>query len=230
MSAPPVLEARRLVRAFRQGRREVRALDGVDFRLEPGEFAAVVGPSGSGKSTLLHLLGALDVPTEGEVLFEGRSLHAMSDDERARLRRTQIGFVFQFFQLFPTLSALENVEVPLLLDGLSPPRARERARALLDRVGLSERGGHRPEELAGGERQRVAIARALAPDPRVLLADEPTGNLDRENGARVLDLLGDLSRGEGRAVLLVTHDERGAARAGRTVRLLDGRVSAAPEP
>ncbi|HKB16289.1 MAG TPA: ATP-binding cassette domain-containing protein, partial [Planctomycetota bacterium] len=148
MSDPPVLEARRLVRAFRQGRREVRALDGVDFRLEAGEFAAVVGPSGSGKSTLLHLLGALDVPTEGEVLFEGRSLHAMPDDERARLRRTRIGFVFQFFQLFPTLSALENVEVPLLLDGLSPPRARERARFLLERVGLAERGDHRPEELA----------------------------------------------------------------------------------
>ncbi|HET6202167.1 MAG TPA: ABC transporter ATP-binding protein [Planctomycetota bacterium] len=224
MSPPPVLEARNLARSFLQGRREVRALSGVDFRVESGEFVAVVGPSGSGKSTLLHLLGALDRPNEGEVLFEGRGIASMSDDEASRLRRTRIGFVFQFFQLFPTLSALENVEVPLLLEGTSPRRARERADAVLREVGLADRLDHRPDALAGGERQRVAIARALAPDPPVLLADEPTGNLDRSTGEKVLDLLEGLHRERGKAIVLVTHDERAAARASRLVRLLDGKV------
>jgi putative ABC transport system ATP-binding protein len=224
VSPPPVLEARNLARSFLQGRREVRALSGVDFRVESGEFVAVVGPSGSGKSTLLHLLGALDRPNEGEVLFEGRGIASMSDDEASRLRRTRIGFVFQFFQLFPTLSALENVEVPLLLEGTSPRRARERADAVLREVGLADRLDHRPDALAGGERQRVAIARALAPDPPVLLADEPTGNLDRSTGEKVLDLLEGLHRERGKAIVLVTHDERAAARASRLVRLLDGKV------
>ncbi len=221
---PPVLEARNLGRFFLQGKREVRALAGVDFRVEPGEFVAVVGPSGSGKSTLLHLLGALDRPNEGEVLFEGKGIASMSDDEASRLRRTRIGFVFQFFQLFPTLSALENVEVPLLLEGESPRRARERAEAVLRGVGLGDRLDHRPDALAGGERQRVAIARALAPDPPVLLADEPTGNLDRATGEKILDVLESLHREREKAIVLVTHDERAAARASRIVRLLDGKV------
>jgi len=219
-----VLQAKGVVRVYHQGGRELRAVDGVDLAVEAGEFLAIVGPSGSGKSTILHLLGALDRPSAGEILFEGKSISAMSDDERSALRRRRIGFVFQFFQLFPTLSALENVEVPLLLDGRSPARARERSGALLRTLGLADRSDHRPDSLSGGERQRVAIARALAPDPLVLLADEPTGNLDRETGGRILDLLERLHREEGKTVVLVTHDEGASSRAGRIVRLLDGRI------
>jgi putative ABC transport system ATP-binding protein len=219
-----VLRSRGVVRLYRQGEREVRAVDSVDLAVEPGEFLAIVGPSGSGKSTILHLLGALDRPSAGEVFFEERPVSEMSDDERSALRRRRIGFVFQFFQLFPTLSALENVEVPLLLDGHSPARARRRGEEVLRLVGLADRSDHRPDALSGGERQRVAIARALAPDPSVLLADEPTGNLDRETGSRILDLLERLHREEGKSLVLVTHDEGAASRAGRVVRLLDGRI------
>ncbi len=201
------------------------ALDGLTARIEKGEFVAVMGPSGSGKSTLLHLAGGLDLPTSGTVRLEGQATSEMSDDALTHLRRRRIGFVFQFFNLIPTLRVAENVALPLLLDGARQGDARGRVDALLDRVGLAPRREHFPDELSGGEMQRVAVARALVIDPAIVLADEPTGNLDSETGRGILELLRDVASREGRTIVMVTHDAGAAAFAGRTMRLKDGRVA-----
>ncbi len=222
------IEARDVHRVYRRGAVEVAAVAGVSATIVPGEMVAIVGPSGSGKSTFLNLLGGLDRPTRGEVSIEGRSLAGMSDDERTRVRRDRIGLVFQFFNLLPLLTAAENVSLPLLLAGRPRAEADRRARGILERVGLAARAEHTPDELSGGEMQRIAVARALVTEPAVLLADEPTGNLDTAAGAGVLDLLREATRGEGpgRAVVMVTHDPAAAAIADRVLEFRDGRIVA----
>ena len=207
---------------FRRGREDVVALDGVELEIDAGEFVSLVGPSGSGKSTLLHLAGGIDQPDDGLVTFDGRDLGRLSVGERARLRRKEIGFVFQFFHLIPTLTVAENVALPLLLDGR---RADGAVADTIAQVGLSERARHLPGELSGGEMQRAAIARALVARPRLLLADEPTGNLDSATGKEVLDVLVTEVLEVGAALLMATHDERAAGRAGRVLNLRDGSVS-----
>jgi putative ABC transport system ATP-binding protein len=218
-----MLIVRKLEKSYRSGGQELAVLRDVNFTIETGETVAIVGHSGSGKTTLLGLLAGLDRPTTGAVLLEGTELGTLSEDERARLRRERIGFVFQAFQLIPTLTARENVEVPLELRGTPDPA---RARALLERVGLGGRGHHYPAQLSGGEQQRVAIARAFIHAPRILFADEPTGNLDRATGNRIVDLLFELNREQGTTLVLVTHDPDLATRAGRVIRLEDGAVVA----
>ena len=225
-AAAPLFAARGLEKHYRLGGVEVAALRGVDLEIAAGELLVVAGPSGSGKSTLLHLLGALDEPDAGSVRFEGRDLAAVPERERTLLRRRHLGFVFQAFHLVPVLSALENVEYPLLIDGCRRSERRRRAEAMLERVGLGGRLGHRPDQLSGGERQRVAIARALVHDPRAVLADEPTGNLDSDNAAAILDLIAVLNRDLGTTFVLSTHDPALIRRAPRRVRLRDGRVDA----
>jgi len=214
-----------VVKVYRQGAREVRALDGVSMRVARGEFVAVMGPSGSGKSTLLHLLGGLDAPSAGEVWLDDRALSAMTDDELTVFRRRHVGFVFQFFNLLPTMTAEENVAYPLLLDGRPKREVMPRVARALARVGLTDRRTHRPDELSGGEAQRVAVARALVLEPLLLLADEPTGNLDSKTGDGVLGLVRDACRGGGTTVVMVTHDAHAAAAAGRIVTLVDGRLA-----
>jgi putative ABC transport system ATP-binding protein len=211
----------RAAKAYRRGGAEVRALDGVDLEVRRGEWLAITGPSGSGKSTLLHLLGLLDRPTEGKVVFDGRDVGGLSDAEASRLRGRAIGFVFQDFHLLPEETALRNVMLPLLYAGVRG--ARERAAAALEAVGLRERAEHRPGELSGGEQQRVAVARALVKEPLLVLADEPTGNLDSATGTRVMDLLADLHR-RGITLVVVTHEAAVAERAGRRVAMRDGRA------
>ena len=217
-----MLVARELTKTFPSGGTVLTVLRDVSFRIAPRAFVAVVGPSGSGKTTLLALLAGLDVPTRGTVTLDGADLGTLTEDERARLRGEKVGFVFQSFQLIPTLTALENVRVPLELRGArdAAPRARE----LLVRVGLGDRTHHYPAQLSGGEQQRVALARAFVNAPRVLFADEPTGNLDQSTGARIIDLIEQLNREAGTTVVLVTHDEALAARATRIIRLADGAV------
>jgi putative ABC transport system ATP-binding protein len=207
-----------------QGDAQVRALDGIDLTIGEGELVAITGPSGSGKTTLLQLLGALDRPTEGRVRFEERDLAALGDGELADVRLRALGFVFQAFNLIPTLTALQNVEAPMAAAGVPGAERRATARRLLAAVGLEARLHHLPSQLSGGEQQRVAIARALVNEPRVLLADEPTGNLDSATGEEITALLADLAEDRGITVVLVTHDPVVAARAGRVVRLRDGRV------
>ncbi len=213
-----------LEKRYRLGRTEVPALRGVDFRLERGEFVVVAGPSGSGKSTLLNLLGCLDDPDAGSVVIEGRDVSTMSASERTRLRRRRLGFVFQAFHLVPVLSAFENVEYPLLIDGVPREQRRVRATDALAAVGLADRLGHKPDQLSGGERQRVAVARALVHDPVLVLADEPTANLDSATGGAVVDLLARLNAERRVSFLLATHDPAIMRRAPRVVRLADGRV------
>ncbi len=217
-----MLEARSLTKEYPSatGGRPLSVLHDVSFTVPDGAFVAIVGPSGSGKTTLLGLLAGLDTPTRGEVLLDGTSLGSLTEDRRARLRGQKVGFVFQSFQLVPTLTAMENVQVPLELRGDGD--ATERARDLLDRVGLGGRGGHFPTQLSGGEQQRVAIARAFSNRPRILFADEPTGNLDATTGARIVELLEELNRESGATIVLVTHDPGLAARTGRVIRLDDG--------
>ena len=215
-------------RIFRRGSTEVRAVDAVDVVIEPGEFVAVQGPSGSGKSTLLQLLGALDRPTSGTVRFAGKALEGMSDKELTELRRDDVGFVFQQFNLIPTLTAAENVEAALAPTGRDRGDRRARADEVLGQVGLGARREHLPSRLSGGEQQRVAIARALANGPQVILADEPTGNLDSQTADEVVRLLGRLCEGEGVTVVLVTHDENVARRARRRLIMADGRLTASP--
>lgn len=217
-----MLIAREVTREYRSGDLDIAVLRDVSFTIPQGGFVAIVGPSGSGKTTLLGLLAGLDTPTKGAVILDGHDLTTMSENDRARLRGEKVGFVFQSFQLIPTLTARENIQVPLELQGASG--AGERADDLLERIGLAERGHHFPMQLSGGEQQRVAIARAFANSPRILFADEPTGNLDAGTGARVFELLESLNREAGSTIVLVTHDPNLASRAARTIRLADGRV------
>jgi len=221
----PLLSATDLEKTYVTGDARVRALTGVTFSLEAGDFVALMGPSGCGKSTLLHLCGAMDRPTAGDIVLEGRSLSSMSDDELTRVRRDRIGFVFQFFNLLPTLTIADNITLPCLLAGMPGGEANQRAAALADRVGIAHRLAHYPQQVSGGEMQRTAIARALVHKPALVIADEPTGNLDSENGARVLDLLRELSRDDGVSILLATHAAEVAAAAGRVCRMRDGRFA-----
>lgn len=207
-----------------RGRREVRALDGVSLKIERGEFVAIMGPSGSGKSTFLSLAGLLDLPTSGRVLIAGQATTALTERQRTLWRRRRIGFVFQFFNLVPTFTVEQNVALPLLLDGKSLARVRNDVLALVDRVGLSARAGHLPDELSGGELQRVAVARALVTAPDILLADEPTGNLDQAAGDNVMELISKAAREDERTVVVITHDPRVAGRASRLIRVADGRL------
>jgi len=216
--------AHHLEKHYQRGRATVRALDGVDLVIAEGEFVAIMGPSGSGKSTLLHLIGGLERPSAGTVLLGDVDLHRLSSDESARFRRRHIGFVFQFFNLIPTLSAAENVALPLLLEGKRYADVRDRVMPLLETLHLAGRAEHAPSELSGGEMQRVAIARALVVAPRLILADEPTGNLDSETGAGILALLRRACEERGVTVVLVTHDLRAASCADRAVILRDGRL------
>ena len=213
-----------LVRIFRVGDHEVRALVGVSLEIADGEHLAIMGPSGSGKSTLLHILGLLDRPTSGRYRLDGRDVTGLNDDEQARVRREKIGFVFQFFHLVPYLTAAENVELPMMLAGVAPSERRPRVATALAGLGLADRMEHRPEQLSGGQRQRVAIARATVMQPAVLLADEPTGNLDRRSGEDVMRILEELNR-NGLTLIVVTHDPEVAGRARRCVRMLDGVVA-----
>jgi len=222
----PLLVATDLTKTYTGGTAAVRALDGVSFALEQGDFVALMGPSGCGKSTLLHLCGAMDRPTSGSVVLEGRNLADLSDDELTRLRRDRIGFVFQFFNLLPTLTLGDNIALPCLLGGMQAADAGARAERLAARVGIGHRLRHYPQEVSGGEMQRAAIARALVHGPALLVADEPTGNLDSENGARVLALLGELNRETGITILLATHAQEVAAAAGRVMRMKDGAFAA----
>jgi putative ABC transport system ATP-binding protein len=219
-----MLHCQSLSRTYRSGGRDLTVLKDITFSLEPGGFLAILGPSGSGKTTLLGLLAGLDRPTTGTVHLDGLELGALNEDQRARLRGEKIGFVFQAFQLIPTLTALENVQVPLELRGESG--AATRARELLGRVGLSGREHHYPAQLSGGEQQRVALARGFSIRPKVLFADEPTGNLDAGTGATIIDLMVELNQDAGTTLVLVTHDLDLASRAQRTIRLADGRVVA----
>ena len=216
-----MLRCESLTQTYLSGGRELTVLENIGFELEDGGFLAIVGPSGSGKTTLLGLLAGLDRPRRGRVLLEGQDLSQLSEDQRARLRGEKVGFVFQSFHLIPTLTARENVQVPLELRGED---ARDRAEELLARVGLSDRGHHYPAQLSGGEQQRVALARAFSNRPRLLFADEPTGNLDAATGSRVIDLMAELNRELGTTLVLVTHDHDLASRARRVIRLADGRM------
>jgi len=215
---------RKVGRAFGDGSTQVQAVRDVDLEIDRGEFVVIVGPSGSGKSTLLQLLGALDRPTTGQVLLEGRQLAELGDGELAELRLKGIGFIFQQFNLIPTLTAAQNVEVALAPNGLSGETREARVKELLQSVGLASRAEHLPSQLSGGEQQRVAIARALANEPHVLLADEPTGNLDSTTGQEIMALLRRLSTEEGHTVVLITHDVAIAAEAPRVIRMRDGRL------
>lgn len=218
-----MIELHDIQRHFQVGEETVHALDGIDLRIDAGEYLSIMGPSGSGKSTLLNLIGLLDRPSAGQYLFDGEDIAELDDRRAAELRRHRIGFVFQFFHLVPRLSARENIELPLVLDGMAPAQRRQRVDPLLAAVGLTGRADHRPDELSGGQRQRVAIARATVLRPALLLADEPTGNLDQASGAEVIQLLETL-RDQGLTLIVVTHDAALGARAARRLRMVDGRI------
>jgi putative ABC transport system ATP-binding protein len=213
-----------VTRTFKIGKVETHALRGVDLSIEEGEFTALVGPSGSGKTTLLQLIGCLDLPTSGHVYINGKDVSRLNRNQRADMRRGTIGFIFQFFALIPTLTAYENVELPLLLNGHSPSKRRERVMQLLDAVDLSDRAHHRPDQLSGGEQQRVAIGRALAASPALILADEPTANLDTPNGKQVMDIMTRLNQETGVTFVFATHDPRVIEYARRVVTLRDGLI------
>jgi len=221
-SMTPVLQLKGVGKTYRRGDEQVHVLVDFDFTLNAGEFVVVTGPSGAGKSTLLHVAGGLDAPDNGTVAVAGQDIWAQSTGRRAAFRRRNLGFVFQFFNLVPMLTAVENVSLPLVLDGVPSRSADARAEALLQRVGLGDRARHRPAELSGGQMQRVAVARALVARPSIILADEPTGNLDSHSSTEVLDLLRSLSDEEGAAVVLVTHDQAAARYGTRELHLVDG--------
>ena len=225
-----MIQIEKLTKAYYQGETEVRALDEVSLEVEAGTFLSIMGPSGSGKSSLLQLLGGLDTPTNGEIRLDGRPISHMSDDEITVFRRQKIGFVFQFFNLLPTLTAGENVALPLLLDGKRWQDVRERVERQLEFVGLGHRIGHRATALSGGELQRVAVARALVTDPVLLLADEPTGNLDTRTGTDVLGLMKQANERLGQTVVMVTHDPKAAAYGDRLITLKDGRIVSDERP
>jgi putative ABC transport system ATP-binding protein len=221
----PIIDLERVSRVYQMGHVDVPALADVSLRVMPGEFVAIVGPSGSGKSTMMNILGCLDRPTAGQYRLAGTPVEDRSDDELAQLRSRTIGFVFQSYNLLPRTSALDNVATPLLYQGVSRARRAERAKAALERLGLGDRLTHEPTELSGGQQQRVAVARAIVTEPALILADEPTGNLDSRAGAEVMDLLHELNAA-GRTIVLITHDPAIAQAAGRQIHLLDGRVAA----
>ena len=224
--APQIIVARGLRKSYTMGKRALEVLRGIDLEVHRGEFLALRGASGAGKSTLLHLLGALDSPDSGSITFDGDEIGHLSDEEQSKFRHHRVGFVFQFFNLLPTLSAWENVAVPRLLDGVRLGKVKSDAVRLLDRVGLGNRTQHRPAELSGGQMQRVALARALMMDPSLILADEPTGNLDSATGASILALLAEVAHEDGgsRLVVMVTHNSDAAAATDRVIALQDGRV------
>jgi len=219
-----LLSLRNVTKDYKLGKTVVYALRGLDLDVDKGEIIAIMGPSGSGKSTLMHILGCLDIPTSGGASIEEAQIRSLSESQLVALRGRKIGFVFQTFNLMQTLSAQQNVELPMIFQGMKKKERAQRAVELLTKVGLADRVHHRPNELSGGERQRVAIARALANDPEILLADEPTGNLDSESGGTILELLKRLSTEDGKTVIIVTHDPDATAIAGRIIRLHDGRV------
>jgi putative ABC transport system ATP-binding protein len=229
MNPSALIRVEDLHQHFPMGEQVVRALDGVSLSVEQGEFFGISGPSGSGKSTLMYLLGGLDHPTEGRIWVAGQEITRLDEDQLAEYRRKMIGFVFQMFNLIPSMTALENVEFPLLFSESTPAERRRKAIELLERVGLGDRLGHRPTELSGGQQQRVAIARALVRDPSIVLADEPTGNLDSQSGGEVLNLLSDLNQ-EGRTIVIVSHDPQVVARTGRSLHLHDGRIAGQEDP
>jgi putative ABC transport system ATP-binding protein len=219
-----MLEMTEVTKTYRIGGQKVCALDGITLSLTGGEFVSVVGPSGAGKSTLLHLLGALDRPNSGSIQFLGKEIGQLNDELQSEFRRNSVGFVFQFFNLLPTMAAWENVAVPKLLDGARMTKVKSRALDLLDLVGLGDRAEHRPSELSGGQMQRVAVARALMMDPPLILADEPTGNLDTKTGAAIMALLTDIAHQDDRSVVMVTHNLDAASATDRVITLTDGRV------
>ena len=220
----PVLQAEAVTKQYPMGEIIVKALDEVNFSVEKGEFVAVMGPSGSGKSTLLHLLGGLDEPTSGEIVLANQPISTLSDREVTIVRRRKVGFIFQFYNLMPTLTAAENVGLPLLIDGQSVQRYQDKIQTLLEMVGLGDRTSHKPDQLSGGQQQRVAIARAFVNDPEIVLADEPTGNLDSKSGTAVLQLLRRFCDELQQTIVMVTHDPRAASFANRVVFLKDGRI------
>ncbi|MDV2989987.1 MAG: ABC transporter ATP-binding protein [Dehalogenimonas sp.] len=220
-----MIQVENLKKDYRLGEETVHALAGVSLEIEKGEFAAFVGPSGSGKSTLLHLIGGLDTPSSGSIVVDGKDLSRASDGQLAAYRNHNIGFVFQAFHLHPTYSAVENVAIPLIFAGLGKTERLKKAREALEAVGMAHRADHRPNQLSGGERQRVSIARALVTDPGLIVADEPTGNLDTANGGRIMDLLGALNKEKGITLLVATHDAELAGRARRVVNLRDGLIT-----
>jgi putative ABC transport system ATP-binding protein len=219
-----IISTQNLTKIFGSGATAVTALDHVNLSVNPGEFVAIMGPSGCGKSTLLHLIGGLDRPSEGKVIIDGTSIAEMNDDRITELRRRKIGFVFQFFNLIPVLNAVENAALPITLDGVRPAEAQKKAAEWLTRFGLSNRLANRPDQLSGGEQQRVAIARALAAEPALILADEPTGNVDTRSGDEIAGLMREVAKKYGRTVVMVTHDPRIAAYADRIVFLKDGKI------
>ena len=218
-----LIDVRALVKTYEIGEIQVNALRGVDVQIADNEYIAIMGPSGSGKSTLMNILGCLDTPTSGEYQFGGELVSKMNDDQLAEIRNRRIGFVFQTFNLLPRANALHNVELPLIYAGVQTAKRREQAKSALERVGLGDRMHHKPNELSGGQRQRVAIARALVNNPSIILADEPTGNLDSKTGEEIMAILGELNR-QGNTIILVTHDEQIAGHAHRIVRLRDGAI------
>lgn len=223
-SQTSLIELRDITRVYGKGEAEVHALDGVSLRVEKGEFIAIMGPSGSGKSTAMNVLGCLDSPTSGHYLFSGIEVAGLDRDQRALLRRHYLGFIFQGYNLLPRASALQNVELPLIYKGMGRAERQERALTALDKVGLAHRANHDPSELSGGQQQRVAIARALASDPRVILADEPTGNLDTRRSVEIMELLQQLNHDEGLTIVMVTHEEDMADFADRLIWMVDGKV------
>jgi putative ABC transport system ATP-binding protein len=225
LEIPTVVQLENLEKSYQLGKTTVHALCGVSLALHEGEFMVVMGPSGSGKTTLLNIIGTLDKPTLGRALIDGQDIAQMNDKQLTKLRRYKIGFVFQFHNLIPVLNALENVQLPLLTAGMGRKASEERATELLTRVGLKDRVDHLPDELSGGEQQRVAIARALANHPRIILADEPTGDLDTKTGSEVVQIMHDLAKQEKTAVVIVTHDPVISSRADRLLEMRDGRIS-----
>jgi len=219
-----MIQLKQVSRSYVHGSKEIRALSNVTLHIKAGAFLSVMGPSGSGKSTLLNLIGGLDQPSSGEIFIDHRPLHGISDDELTLIRRRRVGFIFQFFNLLPILTAAENVGLPLLLEGIPFSKIKPKAEFLLEKVGLGNRIEHRPEQLSGGEMQRVAIARALITDPAVILADEPTGNLDSQTSTEILNLLKGLHN-EGQTIVMVTHDSKAASYGTRTITLKDGSIA-----